>query len=173
MSSLQVWFQRREEFEFIIELLLYFTTLCWKSFIGTNWILSSVESQKGVIADQRCSHWEPEGRYCHRLCTAIAPFWFSAEHRWSAITPFWLSTDVVLFIQLLFKCRVTLLRSEFNLEWRKLALHSTYSIVEIMLPCPEDRQHLMSETSSLSVSRSQKRVRKCMMYLNVNPNSCL
>ena len=24
---------------------------------------------------------------------AIAPFWFSTEHLWSAITPFWLSTD--------------------------------------------------------------------------------
>ena len=37
--------------------------------------------------------WEPEGRYCHRLCTAIAPFWFSTEHLWTVITPFWLSTD--------------------------------------------------------------------------------
>ena len=26
--------------------------------------------------------WEPEGRYHHRLCTAIAPFWFSTEHLW-------------------------------------------------------------------------------------------
>ena len=23
--------------------------------------------------------WEPEGRYCHKLCTAIAPFWFSSD----------------------------------------------------------------------------------------------
>ena len=23
--------------------------------------------------------WEPERRYCHRLCTAIAPFWFSSD----------------------------------------------------------------------------------------------
>ena len=37
--------------------------------------------------------WEPEGRYCHRLCTAIAPFWFSTEHLSIGITPFWLSTD--------------------------------------------------------------------------------
>ena len=56
---------------------------------------SSAESQKGAIADQRC--WEPEGRYCHRLCTAIATFWFSMEHLWAAITPFWLSTDDIFF----------------------------------------------------------------------------
>ena len=31
--------------------------------------------------------------YHHRLCTAIAPFWFSTEHLWAAITPFWLSND--------------------------------------------------------------------------------
>ena len=38
--------------------------------------------------------WEPEGRYRHRLCTAIAPFWFSTpEYRWIVITPFWLSLD--------------------------------------------------------------------------------
>ena len=23
--------------------------------------------------------WEPERHYCHRLCTAIAPFWFSSD----------------------------------------------------------------------------------------------
>ena len=40
-------------------------------------------------------HWEPEGRYCHRLCTVIAPFWFSTEHRWIVIMPFWLSTDYI------------------------------------------------------------------------------
>ena len=55
-----------------------------------------------------CSYivcWEPEGRYCRfkdrsvenqkgaitvQQCMAIAPFWFSTEHLWSAITPFWL-----------------------------------------------------------------------------------
>ena len=31
-------------------------------------------------------HWEPEGRYRHTPCTAIAPFWFSMEHLWIAIT---------------------------------------------------------------------------------------
>ena len=25
-------------------------------------------------------HQKPEGCYCHRLCTAIAPFWFSTGH---------------------------------------------------------------------------------------------
>ena len=52
-------------------------------------------------------HWEPEGRYCHWLCTAIAPFWFSTEHLWAAITPFWLSTDDIL--------------KEIKIEW--LAIH--------------------------------------------------
>ena len=45
---------------------------------------------------EHCStmfHWEPEGRYCHKLCQAIAPFWFSMEYRWTALMPFWLSTD--------------------------------------------------------------------------------
>ena len=37
--------------------------------------------------------WEPEGRYRHRLCTAIAPFWFSMDYLWILIVPFWLSTD--------------------------------------------------------------------------------
>ena len=38
-------------------------------------------------------HSEPEGRYCHRLCTAIAPFLFSTEHPCKSLMPFWLSTD--------------------------------------------------------------------------------
>ena len=57
--------------------------------------------------------WEPKGRYCHRLCTAIAPFWFSTKHLsiligpcqyWepegryrhrlsTAIVPFWVSKE--------------------------------------------------------------------------------
>ena len=37
--------------------------------------------------------WDPEGRFCHRLCTAIAPFWFSMEYLWTSLMPFWLSTD--------------------------------------------------------------------------------
>ena len=58
--------------------------------------ISSVESQKGAIAVQRC--------YCHRLCTAIAPFWFSTEHLWTAIMSFWLSTDDIL-IDVLSDCK--------------------------------------------------------------------
>ena len=55
--------------------------------------ISSVESQKGVIAAQRCSVENQKGRYRYTKSMAIAPFWFSTEHRWCAITPFWLSTD--------------------------------------------------------------------------------
>ena len=29
------------------------------------------------------SHWEPEGRYNHRLCTAIVSFWFSMKYCWA------------------------------------------------------------------------------------------
>ena len=29
--------------------------------------------------------WEPEGRYRHRLCTAITPFWFSSDEIWHYI----------------------------------------------------------------------------------------
>ena len=29
-------------------------------------------------------HWESEGRYRHRLCTAIVPFWFLTEHLWTS-----------------------------------------------------------------------------------------
>ena len=32
---------------------------------------------------------------------AIAPFWFSTEHLWSAITPFWLSTDDIVYLNTL------------------------------------------------------------------------
>ena len=42
-------------------------------------IISSVESQKGVIAIQRCSE-EPERRYRCTKSMVIAPFWFSTEH---------------------------------------------------------------------------------------------
>ena len=37
--------------------------------------------------------WEPEGRYCCKKPMAIAPFWFSTEHGWTALTPFWFSAD--------------------------------------------------------------------------------
>ena len=38
-------------------------------------------------------HWEPA-----RLCTAIAPFWFSTKHPWMAVMPFWLSTDNIAIL---------------------------------------------------------------------------
>ena len=40
------------------------------------------ESHKGC---SRMFRSEPEGRYRHRLCTAIAPFWFSTEHLWTSL----------------------------------------------------------------------------------------
>ena len=43
-------------------------------------VRSSVESQKGTITDSKLFRWELEGRYSHRHCTAITPFWFSREH---------------------------------------------------------------------------------------------
>ena len=58
---------------------------------------SSAESQKGAIADQRCSVENQKGANPW-LCTAIAPLWFSTEHLWAAIMPFWLSIDELCFI---------------------------------------------------------------------------
>ena len=55
--------------------------------------ISSGESQKGRYHYSKMFRWEPEGRYCHRHCTALAPFWFATEHLWILIAPFWLSTD--------------------------------------------------------------------------------
>ena len=40
--------------------------------------------------------WEQEGRYRCTKSMAIAPFWFSMEHLWSAIAPFWLSADDIM-----------------------------------------------------------------------------
>ena len=61
----------------------------------------SAENQKAVNAVHRCFRWETEGRYRHRLCTAIVHCWFSTEHR-TMIIPFWLSTDYLnLFLSLL------------------------------------------------------------------------
>ena len=37
--------------------------------------------------------WEPEGRFFHWLCTAVAPFWFATDQRWIVILPFWLLID--------------------------------------------------------------------------------
>ena len=37
--------------------------------------------------------WELEGRYYCTKFMVIMPFWFSAEHHWTAITAFWLLAD--------------------------------------------------------------------------------
>ena len=37
--------------------------------------------------------WEQKGNYRCTKCMAIAPFWFSTEHCWTALMPFWLSGD--------------------------------------------------------------------------------
>ena len=47
---------------------------------GALGIISSAENMKGVNAVQRCSVEAQKGHCRHRLCTAIAPFWFSTEH---------------------------------------------------------------------------------------------
>ena len=31
-----------------------------------------------------------------KVYMAIAPFWFSTDHRWTALTPFWLSADAIM-----------------------------------------------------------------------------
>ena len=59
------------------------------------WFSAYDISNTQLICGIHIVSWEPEGRYC-RLCTAIAPFWFSTEHLWTAIAPVWLSTDDIL-----------------------------------------------------------------------------
>ena len=48
---------------------------------------------EGHYCSSNLSRWEPERRYRCTKSIAIAPFWFSMEHLWTAIMPFWLSTD--------------------------------------------------------------------------------
>ena len=74
-----------------IEFVWFKLNLIEKFAAAYNANLTSVESHKhdkGVIEVQRCTNWEREGCYRRRCCTAIAPFWFSKEHPWTAITPF-------------------------------------------------------------------------------------
>ena len=59
--------------------------------------ISSVESQKAVIAVQRCSVETRRALLPYTLYSEAA-FWFSTEHLCSAITPFWLSTDDFILI---------------------------------------------------------------------------
>ena len=42
---------------------------------------------EGCYHYSKMFHWEPESRYHHRLCTAIAAFWFSTEHLWVLTAP--------------------------------------------------------------------------------------
>ena len=62
-------------------LIKYFPSYIKKCQTGTyyfGWVyISSAESQKGAISRSKMFRWEPEGRYCHWLCTAIAPFWLT------------------------------------------------------------------------------------------------
>ena len=61
--------------------------------------ISSVESQKGVTAVQRCSIENQKGAIAvqrlwqYHPWTAVMPFWFSMEHRWTAVMPFWFSME--------------------------------------------------------------------------------
>ena len=54
--------------------------------------ISSVESQKGPINNQRCSIENQKGTITVQSMV-ITPFWFSTEHLWIVIAPFWFSTD--------------------------------------------------------------------------------
>ena len=69
-------------------------------------VLSSMQEDEDEKLNKHCQlrarralsyskmfHWEPEGRYHCTKSTAIAPFWFSTEHRWIVITPFCFSAD--------------------------------------------------------------------------------
>ena len=76
--------------------LPYFSVACCANTIFLSLIMVTWDSPMITL-----SNWEPEGHYTiqlyciqnqkgHRLglCTVIAPFWFSMEHRWMVITPF-------------------------------------------------------------------------------------
>ena len=71
-------------------------TLTGLHILPLNIHILSVDSQKDVIAVQRCSIENQKGAIAVQSHMAIAPFWFSTEHLWSAITPFWLSTDYIV-----------------------------------------------------------------------------
>ena len=60
-----------------------------------NYHTSSAKSQRLLMLFNDVP-WEPEGRYCHWLCTVIAPFLCSADHLWRAFISFWLSSDDIL-----------------------------------------------------------------------------
>ena len=74
-----------------------------------------------VIAVQRCSVENQNGAI---VVMAIAPFWFSTEHLWTAITPFWLSN-----------VKVGMTRAngykQITLFWRLLSVESTWMLKDL------------------------------------------
>ena len=67
-------------------------TIMVHSYSRTNTI-SGLRARRALSCSMMF-HWEPEGHYHHRLCTATVTFLFSNEHLYSVLeTPFWLSTD--------------------------------------------------------------------------------
>ena len=72
--------------------------------------------------------WEQKGSYRCTKSMAIAPFWFSMEHQWTALTPFWFSADditnnnllkysnVILKSIRVMSCRHTTLSVKINLS---------------------------------------------------------
>ena len=74
-----------------IELELFYVgkelSLCWG---GEN---IDIWEPEGRFHYSMMFHWEPEGHNCCTKSVAIAPFWFSTEHRLTSLTPFWFSTD--------------------------------------------------------------------------------
>ena len=87
-----------------------------------NIVISSSESQKGIITIPRCSIESQKGAIAIDLFIAIAPFWFAKKHRWIVVTPFWLSTDnifVVTAIRQLRARRALLQIKDFPLRTRR------------------------------------------------------
>ena len=125
---------------------------CWGGGGNTNNVLTPRSSNRGSDPLYIFS-WEPEGHYHYsmRICwkreehcvksMVIAPFWFSAEHHWTALTPFWLSANdmhkAVLYLCLKYGTNPCILQmyvrnvfpqSSNFLEFSNLlAVHATHS----------------------------------------------
>ena len=56
-------------------------------------MILSFESQKGTITIQDVLLKTRRALSPYRLCTAIAPFWFSTKHLCILIAPFWFSAE--------------------------------------------------------------------------------
>ena len=83
-----------------------FCIFCLQDKSGTVSSYNTIDMAKWCIV--KIVSWEPEGGYCssNKMCSvenqkgtiavqslmAIAPFWFSTEHHWTAITPLQLLT---------------------------------------------------------------------------------